>query len=396
MKNISSLRVVDKLVSQSREWRCGDTVQIVLSQTQRYYPNYTTLFVCVLDYLKKIKKVQIVLAGVNSYGRRIGINEPFNVNNLQQHMKVTDRVIEFHDQDEAYKITQKYIDVLLESVVCKEGVIDTFEWCIYEILDNVFEHSRAEKGFVMMQLLPQQHRCLIAVADAGRGIHKAMYEGSKESQLDAERIWRADHAIEYSLERGVTSKGKNNQGNGLFGLRSAVEINGGSLLIHSGRGNWSLMNNETRKNYMENRKIINDNAHTTLIDWRLDCRNPVDISQALSSKFSNHNLIEKYEGEEEYIEIVASEIEKASGARQSSAKLRIKIENLINAGAEVIIFNMKGISLVSSSFCDELFGKLYVKLGKNNYKKKIFIHNANPTVGKLINIAIETRIKTGI
>ncbi len=156
------------------------------------------------------------------------------------------------------------------------------------------------------------------------------------------------------------------------------------------------MNNETRKNYMENRKIINDNAHTTLIDWRLDCRNPVDISQALSSKFSNHNLIEKYEGEEEYIEIVASEIEKASGARQSSAKLRIKIENLINAGAEVIIFNMKGISLVSSSFCDELFGKLYVKLGKNNYKKKIFIHNANPTVGKLINIAIETRIKTGI
>ncbi len=227
MKNISSLRVVDKLVSQSREWRCGDTVQIVLSQTQRYYPNYTTLFVCVLDYLKKIKKVQIVLAGVNSYGRRIGINEPFNVNNLQQHMKVTDRVIEFHDQDEAYKITQKYIDVLLESVVCKEGVIDTFEWCIYEILDNVFEHSRAEKGFVMMQLLPQQHRCLIAVADAGRGIHKAMYEGSKESQLDAERIWRADHAIEYSLERGVTSKGKNNQGNGLFGLRSAVEINGG-------------------------------------------------------------------------------------------------------------------------------------------------------------------------
>lgn len=388
--------VIDDLVSESRKWRPGDTVEIILSRTQKYYPNYTTLFVCVLDYLKKLSEVNISLTGVNSYGRRIGLNAPFNVNNLQQDMKVTDRVIEFYNPDEAYKITQKYIDVLVESVVCKEGVIDTFEWCIYEILDNVFEHSRAEKGFVMMQLLPHQHRCLIAVADAGRGIHKAMYEGIKDSQLDTERIWRADHAIEYSLERGVTSKGKNNQGNGLFGLRSSVEINGGSLLIHSGRGNWSLMNNKTKKNYMENRKIINDSAHTTLIDWRLDCRNPVDISKALSSKFSNNNLIEKYEGGDDYIEIASSEIEKASGARQSSARLRIKIENLINAGAEVIIFNMKGVSLVSSSFCDELFGKLYVRLGKDDYRKKIFIHDANSTVGRLINIAIETRVKTGI
>lgn len=397
MKNVNSLKVVDDIVEKSREWGYGDSVELNLSKTRKYFPNHSTLLSAVLDYYRCSKDIDFSFSGQKGYGESARVGSYYNLNEIEKFNKFSDRVIKFENPTDALQITNLFIDEIIERVVCQEGVIDTFQWCIYEILDNVFEHSKSDSGFVMMQIHPRKKQCVIAVADTGRGIHRAMVDAEDGSSVDVEKIYRADVAIAHALEQGVTSKGKHNQGNGLHGLRASVEKNGGALMIQSGRGNWSYRNGKTEINFMKNRKIIDpENSHTTLVDWRLNCHNPVNISEVISSKFTSRNILEKYEGDQDYVEFDIKELEPASGSRQLSRSLRIKVENLINSGAEHIVFNFKGVGVFSSSFADELFGKLAVKLGVKRYKKTIFHQNATRTQEMLIEVATERRLSTGI
>lgn len=397
MDNLSSLRGIDGLVRASRNWENEDFVEINFSRTRKYFPNYSTLLAALLEYYKDKKNIKFKISNIRGYGNRIRLVNPYKIDYINENQSIMDKVIKFTTPDEAFEITNRYIETLIDSLPCEEGVIDTLQWCIFEILDNVFEHSEASSGFVMMQLHPKTHRCVISVADAGRGIHKAMYAGRFSNAINLEKIRTADVAIAHALERGVTSKGKNNQGNGLHGLKASVEMNGGSLTIHSGRGVWAFRNGNESIHLLEQRALPNvENSHTTVVDWRLNCDRPVDISKAISSKYENRNILEKYEGDENYILIESKILERASGTRQQSEKLRIRIENYLNAGAQYIVIDMKGISIISSSFADELFGKLAVKMGLKEYKSKIFLNNANRTIKMLIELSTERRIEVGL
>lgn len=393
MKNINNLKVTDDIVRESEKWNEGDIVEINLSRVKKAFPNHSVLFSAILEYYSRAKKIKFIFSGRNGYALNSRAGSYYTVNEIRKATKFSDKVVKFNSPEEALEITNHFIDELIGSIKCKEGVIDTLQWCIYEVLDNVFEHSQAPCGFVMMQIQSEKKQCVIAIADSGRGIHKAMYDASEGSSVDKSKIKTASDAIAHAMEKGVTSKGKQNQGNGLHGLKSSVEINGGALMIQSGRGNWSYREGTVEKKNLPKRPMLNiENAHTTLVDWRLNCETPVDISQAIASKFTTRNILEKYEGDEDYIEIGFEEIMRASGSRRLSRELRIKIENLIQTGATYIVFNMRNINVISSSFADELFGKLALNLGIESYKKKIFLNNGNRQVKMLIEVATEKRL----
>jgi hypothetical protein len=72
---------------------------------------------------------------------------------------------------------------------------------------------------------------------------------------------------------------------------------------------------------------------------------------------------------------------------------RTKIENLMENGTAVVCFDFEGIRLISSSFADEVFGKLFVALGPLAFGRLCQFRNIDSTVRGLIDRAIAQRMR---
>lgn len=70
------------------------------------------------------------------------------------------------------------------------------------------------------------------------------------------------------------------------------------------------------------------------------------------------------------------------------------IENLM-AGSDVIVIDFSGIGVVSSSFADEVFGRLFVKMGPGAFMRRIEMRNVDSIVEGLIDRAIVQRTRLG-
>jgi hypothetical protein len=58
--------------------------------------------------------------------------------------------------------------------------------------------------------------------------------------------------------------------------------------------------------------------------------------------------------------------------------------------------DFEGISVISSSFADEVFAKLFVELGAMKFMRLIHLKNSNSTIEALVDRAIMLRSKTGL
>jgi anti-sigma regulatory factor (Ser/Thr protein kinase) len=274
-------------------------------------------------------------------------------------------------------------------VQCEEGVIDSITWCLYEVMDNVFAHSHAGSGHVMMQLHRAERRCVIAVADTGIGIQRSLADARAAPM---EVLLDPAASIQFALEQGATSKGGAHQGNGLYGLRRAVEINGGALNMTSGYGRWEFRNGETRLSTDRQRQLPDrENHQSTLVDWQLDCSTKVRIDEALGSSPIN-DFLETIEDDEGLYRVSVSEIEESLGSRKLGADIRTRLENYLAAGAQYVVLDFKGVGVVSSSFADEVLAKLASGMGELEFRRRVFVDNASVTNRALIERAISLRM----
>lgn len=107
-----------------------------------------------------------------------------------------------------------------------------------------------------------------------------------------------------------------------------------------------------------------------------------------------HDYVDRtYQGEGEAVAfIVAAEIE-AFGTREAGRRARTKIENLMDKNRVAIDFDFSGVRLISSSFADEVFGRLFEKLGPIAFGKLCNFKNVDRTVQGLIDRAIMQRMR---
>ena len=80
------------------------------------------------------------------------------------------------------------------------------------------------------------------------------------------------------------------------------------------------------------------------------------------------------------------------GSRHGGRRIRQVIENLLRDQVTVSI-DFKGVGVISSSFADEVFGRLFVSLDPRGFMRRVEIVNAAPTVEGLIDRAILQRAK---
>ncbi|WP_420636428.1 STAS-like domain-containing protein [Candidatus Palauibacter sp.] len=85
------------------------------------------------------------------------------------------------------------------------------------------------------------------------------------------------------------------------------------------------------------------------------------------------------------------------GARRAGAPLRAKLRNIVKmSGGRRVVVDFSDVPLVSSSFADEVFGKLLVEVGPLQFMQTITLQGMSRIVSELVDRAMRQRSRTGL
>jgi hypothetical protein len=197
--------------------------------------------------------------------------------------------------------------------------------------------------------------------------------------------------LEDAVKEGVTRDPKVGQGNGLFGTFQVARESEGYFYIASGYATLAYEKNHLR---ITREKIP---YLGTLVVAGMDSSNPTALGDALKfgkSTYAITDYIELHYEDRASEDLVFRMREEtiSCGSRVAGTPVRTKLANLIrmNSGKRVIV-DMDQIPIVSSSFADEVFGKLFLSLGPLGFSGAIDLRAMSPTVRALIDRAIIQR-----
>lgn len=284
----------------------------------------------------------------------------------------------FSSDEELNDIVNKAVEICLQQLVFAEGIPQAFEWALNEIAGNILVHSEADIGWIQVVTYRDNHSLALIVCDSGIGIPGAM---SKSFNLNNDQ-----QALELAMREGVTSNPKHGQGNGLAGALAIAQHSDGIFAITSGKG---------RIRVSEGR--VEPKAHFppysgTCVEMQFSTEKPIDLPKALWGHEPTSYMELKYEDEQGDLIFNPREYASSFGNRITGERLRNLVLNLIkqHPGHPVKIF-MDDIVIISSSFADELFGKLIVELGAIDFSKLIKVVRINPICKSIVDIAIGQR-----
>ena len=294
-------------------------------------------------------------------------------------------VMQFLNTGECDSVTDKVINSVLRSAKLSRQHIAALEWAVSEITDNVINHSQSPVGgFAIFNKLRNTNIIEITVADCGIGVSRTL--GIKD---EAE-------AVAQAIQEGVTRNKQTNQGNGLYGSYKLACASNGIFILKSRHGN--LYVTKTGETHI---KLENVPFHGTIVVCQIDCDQPDLIERGFIFNGKAHtpayDYVERlHESANDDITVRAFDICKTFGSRESGKEARLYIENMTRSlSGNKVIIDFDDISVISSSFADEVFGKLFIELGPMKFMRMIKIVNAASVVEALIDRAISLRSKSG-
>ena len=124
------------------------------------------------------------------------------------------------------------VGLLDNNMNLSEGVRDSIQLSLYELLINVFDHSKSDIGcFVCAPFTPKSQMIRLSVTDFGIGILNSLKRVRKYSRLKT-----CDEAITLAVEEGVSSRKGKPAGLGLSHIRRFARVNQGTMTVISGDG----------------------------------------------------------------------------------------------------------------------------------------------------------------
>lgn len=295
----------------------------------------------------------------------------------------------FKDSREVGIITNDFMGIVLRSMKIPKDIVSALEWSVYEICDNVINHSNSPVGGYVEAITYSKEKCIcFTVADAGQGILSSLKEGFPTLSTSVQ-------AISEAMKEGVTRNKQFGQGNGLNGSLKITTMTGGSIDISSGNGR-IICNNHDIKPYEGTPDTY---FRGTSVSGVIRMREDFSIQSALKFNGVEYipvNMIElQYELEDsDVLRIDIAKESEAVGTRAAGKKLNTLVMNLMaSKPGYPIIINWEGIGIISSSFADEFLGKLYVGIGQQKFNQIIKNTNAVPVVEQLLSKAISQRVE---
>ena len=282
------------------------------------------------------------------------------------------------------EISNRVLDLTLSQLDINREAMAALEWSLCEIMDNVSNHANSPVGgYIQATANRSRNDVEFVVADAGIGIPASM--NMEDHQ----------HALRYVIDEGVTRDKAKNAGNGLYGSYRIARLSGGQFEINSMHA--SLFTTPEGELRTQSYSIP---YMGTAVRCRINLSDSTLLDKALRFNDKPHvpafDYIER-NFENEVGELVFNMKEQAShdlGSRHGGRRIRGQIENLLGMRSSVVI-DFDGLGVISSSFADEVFGRLFVDMGPLAFMNRIEMRNVDSTIVGLINRAIVQRTKQG-
>ncbi len=294
----------------------------------------------------------------------------------------------FRNAEQQHRLVGEALQVLLGGIASlQRDDIGALEWSINEITDNVLTHADSPLGGVLqVSTFKKTRKVAVGVADSGRGIPESLRESYPELTDDADAIYKA-------LEAGVTRHSDIGQGNGLAGALRIATMSEGSIEITSGRASVVYRNGESTP-YKRGPRLT---FHGTFVYLDIDLDTSFDLSEALDFGTGPHRPVDVVEAIYETddgsaVRLRLRDERVGFGSRMAGNQIRNKSLNLLNAEPDKpLLLDWAGVPLISSSFADELVGKLFAELGPLSFSARVRNTGMRPVVHGLIDKAIMQR-----
>lgn len=293
---------------------------------------------------------------------------------------------QFSADDLSGQLQEDILSLVLSELNVDRDSIAAVEWSLTEIMDNVVNHALSPVGgFVQASAFDMSNRVEFVVADAGVGIPQSI--GIHDPQ----------EALMQAIAEGVTRDSTENAGNGLFGsYRVASLSSGGQFEINSGNG--VLYFDQHREDVQTRNVPIPYNG--TAVRCGIGLGQPDLLQTALRFQGKVHQPVydvveRRFERESgEVVFAVKTDARGDIGSRHGGRRVRQVLENLLR-DHQVVTVDFEGVGVISSSFADEVFGRLFVDLGPRAFMTRIEIKSAGTVVDGLIDRAIQQRVRLG-
>jgi anti-sigma regulatory factor (Ser/Thr protein kinase) len=319
------------------------------------------------------------------------LHEP-TASSLERHLPLR----RYHTGEEQRTVVDDSLELLLHQIKVKREVLHALEWSLNEITDNVLVHAESSGGgLVQVTTFREQRRVQMVVADGGRGILASMKEVLPDLTRDTDAIGEA-------MKQGVTRSPEVGQGNGLAGALRIATGSSGSLTILSGHGEVKVIlpPGVLEHEHKAYRRREDERFPGTLVFVELMVDSLLNLDEALD--FGGGGSVDwdyidaTYgDGDEDIVLAVADEAV-GFGTRSAGQGFRTKVDNLVAAKpSSRIILDWGGVPLVSSSFADEVLGKLFLEMGPLTFSNRVQSRGMEPLVRKITDRAIMQRAAQG-
>jgi hypothetical protein len=293
------------------------------------------------------------------------------------------------DQNEAVTLVLEKILTALSEF--DRSHLKAIEWSLNEITDNVINHAQSPIGGLLQitNFGREQKVIEFCVCDAGIGIPASLRSGHHEIRSDHE-------ALDKAIREGVTRDKRVGQGNGLYGSWRITQISGGSFEIHAGNASLSSWPDALHIR-PEAIPLIG-----SLLIARISYGKALALEEALKFGGKSHDPVDyvqvAYEEDEGGLIVFPLARESQGfGSRAAAMPVRQKLKNLLRVcDAKRIAIDFSDVPIISSSFADEVFGKLFAELGPLDFMRAFEFRKVDSTIQGLINRSIEQRAKTGL
>jgi anti-sigma regulatory factor (Ser/Thr protein kinase) len=294
---------------------------------------------------------------------------------------------QYRTSEEHFQAVDDSVRVMLNSL---EGIdrsrLKALEWALNEITDNVLNHANSPIGGIMQVVtFPRRRRVEFFVCDAGVTIPKSLREGRTDLRDDTS-------ALRAAVEEGVTRNKLTNQGNGLFGTFKCCEVSGGDFDILSGMV--QLHHSPGTLSVTRGTIPFPGTYVRASIGYDYDKL----LERALVFGGRQHDpgadFIERfYHSEGDAVIFRVSAELRSFGSRDAGKLARAKIETITEGYSLPIEFDFSDIHLITSSFADEVFGRLFESLGPIRFGQMCRFRNVDGTIRALIDRAVVQRMK---
>lgn len=289
----------------------------------------------------------------------------------------------FSTARELEAVRKSIMQVVLSHSRLASWLPEAIEWSLWEVMENVLNHSGTGMGWVQASTFSKTRHVNIVVVDSGVGICGSLSKrfGSLGDQ----------QALKKAVEEGGTRDPERNAGYGLTGCSRIALSNRGELIVQSGEYRLTVEPGSARSGdvYRYSRQ---DASHVgTIVELELRTNRPVDPTQAFPQ--SPMPLIELQPGtEEEYVFDIEAEASNL-GTREAGRELRNRVLNLAQGDDEGrIALDFGRVSMLSSSFADELVARLAEELGKRDFFQRYELRGMNQAVKTIVDTVLWARL----